>query len=194
MDKSYLVEGYVESYSLWLEPKGKVAEQLQREINLLADTYPPAPHFPPHVTLLPDIEATGEQVVATAHELVQQLKKYNINFLKVTQGAKYFQCVYLLCAEEPDTMAAGALARKLYNMQTPPYMPHLSLLYSDIDDAQKKEVVQASFKRLYGEGSGYDTLLVQNGYEVSSVSVWYTPTEDKSTKSWCRVAEIPLSA
>ena len=46
-------------------------------------------------------------------------------------------------------------------------------------------------KRLYGEGSGYDTLLVETGFAVDSIAVWYTPA-DKTAASWCKVADIPL--
>jgi hypothetical protein len=33
-------------------------------------------------------------------------------------------------------------------------------------------VVAQSHQRLYGEGSSYDTLLVETGFQVDSISVW----------------------
>jgi hypothetical protein len=58
--------------------------------------------------------------------------------LDVTYGAVFFQCVYLLCVKEAAVMAAGAAARKAFELDTPPYMPHLSLLYSDIDPSNRQ--------------------------------------------------------
>jgi hypothetical protein len=54
-------------------PKGKIAEILQKEINALATAYPPAPVFEPHVTLLPDIKISAQEVVAKAKELASNL-------------------------------------------------------------------------------------------------------------------------
>lgn len=57
---------------------------------------------------------------------------------------------------------AGALAREISGAaeaaggrtaQYSSYMPHLSLLYSDIDDPTKEAVVAHMVTRLYGEGS-----------------------------------------
>ncbi len=55
-------------------PKGKTSELLQREINSLAASHPPAPAFQPHVTLLPDVRLPGEEVVAKAKQLAAALK------------------------------------------------------------------------------------------------------------------------
>ncbi len=50
------------------------------------------------------------------------------------------QCVFLTVAASEATMQAAALARQLYGMTTGPYMPHLSLLYADLSDAEKDKV------------------------------------------------------
>ncbi|KXZ43694.1 hypothetical protein GPECTOR_83g306 [Gonium pectorale] len=185
-------EGLKESYSLWAMPKGRLGDQLRAEIAALAERQG-APAFPPHVTVLGDIERPREEMIRMTKELAAQVKKYRINFVDVTRGSIFYQCVYLLVAKDEGTMAAAATARKVFDRTTPPYMPHLSLLYSDIDEAERDKVVKYERDRLYGESSGYDTLLVENGYEVGSFAIWYTPTEDKSLKSWCLVDEIELS-
>jgi hypothetical protein len=46
--------------------------------------------------------------------------------------------------------------------------------------------------RLYGEGSTYDSLLIRQGFAAERISVWYTPVEDRSLKSWANVAEFEL--
>ena len=54
-------------------------------------------------------------------------------------------------------------------------------------------MVAETHRRLYGEGSGYDTLLIETGFTVDSIAVYYTPIEDKELKSWVKIADIPLS-
>ncbi|EFJ50788.1 hypothetical protein VOLCADRAFT_120612 [Volvox carteri f. nagariensis] len=181
-----------EYYSLWAMPKGKLGDQLRSEIAHLAQRYG-GPAFPPHVTVLGDIEKSREEVQALAKELAAQVKKYRINFVEVTQGTFFYQNVFMLVAKDDGTMAAAAAARSVYGMTTPPYMPHLSLLYADMDDAEKAKVVEYETGRLYGESSGYDTLLVETGYEVDSFTLWYSPIEDRTTRSWCLVEEYPLT-
>lgn len=64
---------------------------------------------------------------------------------------------------------------------------------SDMDESERAKVVEYETGRLYGEGSGYDTLLADPGFEVSHFSVWYTPVADRSCESWCLVEEVELA-
>ena len=85
MAADHVVSEYKESYSLWLCPKGSVAQKLKKEILTLSASHPGSPVFEPHVTLLPDIHLSGEEVVAKAKELA--------GILKVCQGSFYFVCM-----------------------------------------------------------------------------------------------------
>lgn len=114
--------------------------------------------------------------------------------MDVACGQIFHQCVYILCAKSPEAMAAAAVAREAFGMdQSQPYMPHLSLLYSDIDMETRQSVVKEEVQRLYGDKSSYDTLVTDPGFEAASLSMWYTPVEDKSLKSWHKVADFELS-
>lgn len=59
-----------------------------------------------------------------------------VSFTDVTSGSSFHQCVYILCAKDEPLLAAGDAARRAYALDTPPYMPHLSLLYSDAGQAR----------------------------------------------------------
>ena len=67
-------------------------------------------------------------------------QKYRINFTDVTRGSIYYQCVYLSVAKDEGAMAAAATAREVFGITTGPYMPHLSLLYSDIPQEERAKV------------------------------------------------------
>jgi hypothetical protein len=116
------------------------------------------------------------------------LQKLRINFLDVSTGDSYHQCVYILGAKEPHLVDAANLARTAFQKDGLPFKPHMSLLYADITPEQRAASAAAAVKRLYGEGSGYDTLLPESGCTVVAVELWYTPVEDKSLESWVKVA------
>lgn len=66
------------------------------------------------------------------------LQPYCISFDRVSFGSIFHQCVYILCNTEQPVMAAGAAAREEFGMDpSTHYMPHLSLLYSDIGPAER---------------------------------------------------------
>lgn len=116
-----------------------------------------------------------------------------INFQDISYGNQFHQCVYILCNQEQPLMQAAALARQHFQMgEAAPYMPHLSLLYGDLDNQAKHAAMQQAVQRLYGEGSNYDTLLPDNGFTVDKLSLWYTPIDDRSLSSWVKVADMPL--
>lgn len=120
-------------------------------------------------------------------------QKYRINLLNVTWGAHYYQCVYLLAAKDEATMAAAAAARRVYGMDAlGPYMPHLSLLYAELPEEAKARAVEGEVARLYGEGAGYETLLVEQGFPVETIQVWHTDTADRDCRTWCLAAEYEL--
>ncbi len=63
------------------------------------------------------------------------LQPYRIKFDHPAYGGIYHQCVYMLCHQDDATMRAGQLSKEAFSQgQTSSYMPHLSLLYSDIDE------------------------------------------------------------
>lgn len=63
---------FLESYSLWVAPHGATRKRLEAEIEQLAARFN-APRFEPHVTLLPEVRAPLETVVAKAQELASKL-------------------------------------------------------------------------------------------------------------------------
>ena len=64
-------------------------------------------------------------------------------------------------------------------------MPHLSLYYGDLAQANKEKavgLVEAEF----------GNTLCEKEFIVSSLCLYSTDTSDKSLKSWKKVAEFPL--
>lgn len=62
-----------ESYSVWLEPSGKLAENLQREITTQSQRHAVA-SFQPHVTLLGGIKQPKDDAISATEALSKQLQ------------------------------------------------------------------------------------------------------------------------
>lgn len=199
--KSFLVPGYVESYSLWMMPDATSEQNivLQREIDTSSALYK-TPRFPAHVTLLPDIKMASDEVLERTRNLVkvwwqdEHLKEgWKATFQKVKRGSSYFQCVYILLEMDPTVMRAATIAREVFKMESVlgPYMPHLSLVYADMTDEEKVNAVQDIELRLLGSDQAKKKLKLEGlGFASGKVSVWYTPTEDKTLESWCWVGDV----
>ena len=175
-------------------PAGLLARVCDNEIRRLAadPALPDAPLFSPHVTLLGGISQPQAVIDATA-VLAARLPPLTITLDRVACGATRYQCVYILCCPTAELLAAGAAARDAFGLDpSATYMPHLSLLYSDVDQARRGDVAAAAQARLFPTGGGAGTL-PEAEFCADAVEVWYTPVEDKTLESWCRVAEFPLT-
>lgn len=63
------------------------------------------------------------------------LQPYRISFDKPDYGSIFHQCVYMLCHQDDPTMKAGTQSKEAFSQDAnSAYMPHLSLLYSDMDE------------------------------------------------------------
>ncbi|KAK9832428.1 hypothetical protein WJX74_009958 [Apatococcus lobatus] len=183
----------VQSYSIWAQPSGVLANRLQTEIDHLAGLTNEAPSFLPHVTVVAGVEGTEQEVLQRATEAAAQIQKYVIGFESVSYGKMYFQCVYMLCEPSRPTLAAAAAARRVFGKDKGDhYMPHLSLLYSDIQVAQRAQIAEALQARLMTGTSTTANPLPEKSFLVDTLNVWLTPAGDKSLKSWKLVKQIPL--
>mmetsp|Transcript_5493 Transcript_5493/g.18579 ORF Transcript_5493/g.18579 Transcript_5493/m.18579 type:complete len:240 (+) Transcript_5493:72-791(+) len=179
------------SWSVWLEPPpGRLRDQLQKLINDMSEEYG-TPPFEPHVTLQGGISGTEEEVLEKTRELAGRLGQYSLRFSDLAVGDFFFQYVLLLMVQDPPVMEANRVAREVYGMDPAAYMPHLSVVYGP-DEGIKADVYNRVRELLYGAGAGYDSLLVDSGYNVEQLSVWKTDGEDKTLQSWVRVADVPL--
>ncbi|CAL5346243.1 unnamed protein product [Camellia sinensis] len=67
-----------------------------------------------------------------------------------------------------------------------PYMPHLSLLYEDLSDEEKKKAQE--------KANVLDESIGNLSFEVTRLALYETNPEDKTLKSWKKIAECNLDA
>lgn len=64
------------------------------------------------------------------------------------------------------------------------YMPHLSLLYGDLTDEEKRSAQERAY--------ALDESIGGLNFQISRLALYKTETEDRSCKSWEKVDEFQL--
>ncbi|KAH8930097.1 LigT-like protein [Atractiella rhizophila] len=138
--------------SLWLSPPSP--SPLPNLLSHLSTTYN-TPSFSPHLTLLsdqlvpsgystPDLLAAIQRAVRKWHD--EGKDACEIKFEEVIQGDKFYQCVFIKCAETSSLVSLHLALRKEFSLPAPtkeaPYFPHLSLVYGDLEREKKSEIIK----------------------------------------------------
>lgn len=131
-----------EGYHLFLEPTGRLKDELSSIISKLAEEYE-APVFIPHVTVLARIPAEDEAVlVARTEALAKMLSPFELTFEGLDMEDIYFRALYLQAQSTKELTECHAQAVEIFDMEdSNAYRPHLSLLYGNYPAARKQETI-----------------------------------------------------
>ncbi|XP_059075297.1 cyclic phosphodiesterase-like [Cryptomeria japonica] len=144
------------------------------------------PSFEPHVTVVGAQRMSKADACSRLEAACRTLTPYTCSLTQVACGTFFYQCIYVLVDPTPQVMQANLKASHCFGIvdKPQPYMPHLSLLYGDLpeEDKQKAKVKAESFNHL----------LCNTEFEVSSLCLYKTDTQDKSLQSWEKVAKCNL--
>jgi 2'-5' RNA ligase len=133
----------MKSYTLWLEPTGRIHTLLATAIAQLSQEHG-GPLFEPHVTLLGDITGQEEVIVQRAEQFAQGMSPVDLNLTVPAFRDQYFQCIFMRVEETSALLEAHRRARKIFHQETgPPFMPHLSLLYGLYPTSLKEQIIGA---------------------------------------------------
>ncbi|KAL8103511.1 cyclic phosphodiesterase-like isoform X1 [Apium graveolens] len=196
-------------YSVWALPQQDLIRRLKSLMGGLRSEFG-GPEFEPHVTAVGAISLTESEARDKFAKACHGLKAYNASVEKVETGTFYYQCVFLLLSRTPEIVKCMSLdqVEELsrvsvyfyvgggvvepsaqcsshfgYKSSTP-YMPHLSLLYADLTEEEKK--------RAQEKASALDKGIGSLTFQITRLALYKTDTEDKSLKSWEKVAECEL--
>ena len=128
-------------HTLWLVPTGQAYEKFSNLIKKLAAEYN-APVFEPHITLLGDFMQTEEECITLSKQLVSGQKPFTINMEEIDYEDFYFRTLFVRAKETQSLLAFHNLSKKIFKMDIPPYMPHLSLLYGTFPVETKKKIIK----------------------------------------------------
>ncbi|GAQ89657.1 hypothetical protein KFL_005480010, partial [Klebsormidium nitens] len=149
------------------------------------------PPFSPHVTVLGGFgdQLDQDQVLARTRALAAQVAPYRCRVADVACGSSYFQMVYLRMHKDAPVLNAHAASVSCFQVapsSKPAYMPHMSLLYGDLANEVREQVVEA----VAGQ---HKDLLVDTEFLVRSFHLYRTDPTDLLMKTWEEVAVFPLS-
>ena len=162
-------------YHLFFLPSGDLFDNLQNNINTLAEKYNGA-RFEPHATLLARIPKTDEsELIIKTKKLVSIMKPFEIEPKEICTEDTYFRALY--CKAEPNSELESYHQKSLEifgveDVNT--YMPHLSLYYGNISQSIKDEMVSSL------------SLPISMKFLVDRVYLYRTEGE---VKDWVRIGE-----
>ncbi|HYF28779.1 MAG TPA: 2'-5' RNA ligase family protein [Candidatus Paceibacterota bacterium] len=164
-------------YHLFLEPTGALNERLQETIRTLAAAYD-GPIFPPHVTILANLEGNEEDILSHAQMLAQQLPPLTVMLGELGGEPSFFRAFYLTIKEDPELMSAHEVAQQTFGTPAEPYRPHLSLYYGNIDDGVR-EAMRSAGEYPSGESFRCDRLALYRTVGPAD--------------QWLRIGEVPFT-
>ncbi|XP_010449444.1 PREDICTED: cyclic phosphodiesterase [Camelina sativa] len=171
-------------YSLWALPDEESEPRFRKLMEALRSEFT-GPSFEPHVTVAV-ATLTAEEAKKLFESACDGLKSYTATVDRVSTGTFFFQCVYLLLKSTPEVMEAGEHCKNHFKCSTAtPYMPHLSLLYAELTEEEKKKAQEKAYT--------LDNTLDGLSFRLNRLALCKTDTEDKTLESWERVAVCNLS-
>jgi len=133
-------------HSLWLTPEDKSQTVLSELISKLAKKHQ-SPIFPPHVTLI-GLSFLGQLGQKKSIDAATKLSKLSpplkLDLGNIDYSTTYFQCLFARINATPQLMNLYLESEKHYEREPKMYMPHLSLLYGDIDMESRHRLAQST--------------------------------------------------
>ncbi|XP_074272399.1 cyclic phosphodiesterase-like [Silene latifolia] len=168
-------------FSVWGLPTEEVRERVKKVMKTLAAEFN-GPEFEPHVTIVRAIKLTQEDAINKFNSACTDLKKaYVVHSKGVSTGT----CVYLLLDTNPQVVApSDHCCRHFGYERRSPYMPHMGLLYADLTEDEKKKAQERA--------NAVDDSIGNLSFLIKRLALYKTDPEDKSLKSWEKIAEYEL--
>jgi 2'-5' RNA ligase len=133
------------TYSIWLVPDRDTDayRTFDGMIGDLARSYPDAPDFAPHVTLLGGVETDEATVVERTRDLVRDRDPFALAFSDVSCSTTAHQCVFVLVTPSVALLRLRRAASETFGRGSSMYVPHLSLLYSGTGPQNRVRVARS---------------------------------------------------
>jgi hypothetical protein len=140
-------------HSLWLVPRGAAATRLATIIEDLSHAYR-TPSFPPHVTLLARVTQPAHEVVLRTRSMVsaEKLRRFQLRLGSLDTTRAYFRSLFIRADPSTALLTTHTRASTWFGVaQTEEFLPHLSLLYGELADKDKRSII-ARLDRDYPAG------------------------------------------
>jgi 2'-5' RNA ligase len=162
--------------AVWIRPTGDALDRITKVVRL-AHKRGGGPQVQPHVTLLSGMETTMASAELKLKHLALRLKPFKIQLGKIESRQDYFRCLYAKAELSEELAEARRVAYAEFEMNPPPpFEPHLSLLYGNIDETLKQELAAEAGGSL---DVSFDVTAVHlvNAYQGVPATSWHTLAE-----------------
>lgn len=134
-----------DEYSVWLVPDRDTSEyqQLEQTIEEYTQRYEDAPRFEPHITVVGGIESDRSLLAENVQDLAEGQDSFDVEFTKIQCSTTRHQCVFLLVEPSMKLLSLHQEASDLFEICDGMYVPHLSLIYSNIGIEERLEMVDS---------------------------------------------------
>ena len=133
----------VEIYSISLKAEGEGQNKLQRVVNVISEEFE-GPQFTPHVTVVPDVEGSLEEVMDKVNRGLSGIcEPLHLKFSGPIIGDEYYKCVYMLSGITPELEELFRSVRGVFGVKLGLH-PHLSLIYGNFKKEKKELIAQRS--------------------------------------------------
>ncbi|XP_031287467.1 cyclic phosphodiesterase-like [Pistacia vera] len=164
-------ESQKNDYSVWAAPPVDVIPRIKKLMEGLRSEFG-GPQLEPHMTVVGLVSLTKDDALAKFKAACDGLKTYNCSVDSWATG------LYVVEASAKSSSTFG------FKSSTP-YMPHISLLYGDLTDEEKKKAQEKAYF--------LDESIDQLSFPITRLQLWKTPASDNTLTSWEKIAEYNLS-
>jgi 2'-5' RNA ligase len=131
----------VEKFALWIIPEEIACRRLKEVIDRLSQEYS-TPVFEPHLTLLGGLTEAEDILAKKASVLGRALKPFVIQLGIPDYRDEYYRSLFLKASETNDLMRAYEISCRVFSRSsTPPFEPHVSLMYGDLPKETREKLV-----------------------------------------------------
>ena len=163
--------------SIWLIPAPKDAQYIQAIINNLAATYE-APVFDSHCTLYSPTDLPAAELKQILEQSANNMKSFYVKKAAISHTENIWKTIFIELLRSPELeQLQQAVISQFPNGQPYEFLPHISLLYKEIPDKKKEDIIR--------------NLQVKNSFKMDKIAAVRT---GPNVNNWATVVEIPFHA
>lgn len=139
MDRSNETHGH----SIWLIPDHATHTAFQTVITSLAKVSGSV-NFPPHITLLGQLDQPVEWLRVRLEHICNNFSRFELEMKHLGMFDRYFRSIILHVRENHELERIYSEALRVFEYRgSERFVPHLSLMYSNLDNSEKSKFLDA---------------------------------------------------
>ncbi|KMT03865.1 hypothetical protein BVRB_8g188360 [Beta vulgaris subsp. vulgaris] len=167
------------AYSVWALPPEEARVRVKKLMDNLRSEFG-GPEFDPHLTVVRAVTLTPEDALDRFRSACNGVKAYSVHARGISIGT----CLNLIFDPTPQVVATSEHCCGHFGFnRTAAYRPHMSLLYADLTNEMMKKAEERA--------TILDDSIANLCFTVNRLALYITD-EDKTLKSWKKVAEYEL--